>query len=120
MWGDAKRAMALVAQRLFGVPTSLLNDTAGHDVTNIDGVEDAQELQPQDQVEEEAADASVSLADFHALQLKDLRALAKHVGVAATGGKALLVERITAAEAPAQLPDKWSHLAPWWSDIVNE
>ena len=57
----------------------------------------------------------VTLADFHALSLKDLRAFAKHVGVSGAGGKALLVERIASAPQPTNLADQWVRFKPWWT-----
>lgn len=123
-----KHSMALVAQRLFGAPVSLLSAQDGTELLPAAYEEEAAEpehtvlegVTPGDDDAAEAAAPSVTLAHFHALTLKDLRALAKHVGVSAAGGKALLVERITAAEAPGELPAQWAHLAPWWAPLPEE
>ncbi len=66
---------------------------------------------------EAAAPPTASLTDFQGLSVKQLRELAKLMGVSAAGNKAALVERVTTSLLPlgmAELPMPFTHLSPWF------
>lgn len=66
----------------------------------------------------EDAPPTASLTDFQALSVKQLRELAKVMGVSAAGNKAALVERVTTSLLPlgmTELPMPFTHLSPWFA-----
>ena len=94
-------------------------DSDGHDEETVNPLADDGEATGETQ-DEAAAEApeTTSLTDFQGLSVKQLRELAKVMGVSASGNKAALVERVTTAVLPlgmTDLPLPFTHLSPWFS-----
>ena len=130
------------AAAIFGVPCTILEGAGlepweaaqSHDEAPLPDVVEGDEAHPDDALDTPGDDLTVNpateaqedgdeeapavaLTDFQVLSVKQLRDLAKVVGVSATGNKAALVERVTTALLPlgmGELPMPFTHLTPWF------
>jgi len=129
-FGDHNKRMATAAA-IFGVPCTILEGaglepweaTQSHDEAHPDDALDTPgddlTVNPATEAQEDGDEEApaVALTDFQVLSVKQLRDLAKVVGVSATGNKAALVERVTTALLPlgmGELPMPFTHLTPWF------
>lgn len=111
-----------MALALFGIPQTLLTEAPQQHVQDsitpqsapLARVVDLSQSDVRISIGEPEASPQITEKDFAKLRLPDLKALAKHAGVPASGTKAVLAKKVAQSSPPLPLPAQFAHLQPYF------